>query len=243
MGEEYSRMGEEHVKTGEEHCKTDGEFRKAGEEHGNQKESRETACGKNQTALVVIASSTGGPGALSRILPKLPESFPLPVVVVQHIWPGFTAGLSDSLKEKCSLPVSEAGDGERVLPGHIYLAPSEYHITIKKIPAGHHAFDLKKDETGGPRPKADILLQSLANSGYDRIIAVVLTGMGSDGTYGLLELSAKKNISLIVQDEASSVVYGMPGSARKAFENSTELPLDEIAEELINLSEGGRKWM
>ena len=182
--------------------------------------------------LICIASSTGGPAVLFRILPKLPENLSVPVIVVQHIWPGFTKGLADNLNEKCRLPVSKAKDGEVILPGHIYVAPAEYHLLVKKIPA-HHIFQLKEtDNHGEVKPRADYLFESLADSAYDPVTAVVLTGMGNDGTQGITKLSEKKKVRIFVQDENSCVVNGMPASIRKAFPNSLVLPPEKIADSL-----------
>ena len=191
--------------------------------------------------IVVIASSTGGPAALMQVLPKLPKDFPYPVVVVQHIWPGFAGSLKDSLKERCILPVAGAEEGGLIEAGHIYVAPSEHHIKIKKIPAKHHTFTYFDEETkkGSARPSADILLKSLETSGYSKVIAVILTGMGSDGTEGILELSTKKEVKVIAQDEASCVVYGMPGAIAEKFEDCEIVELEHIAERIVQLVNGG----
>ena len=187
--------------------------------------------------IVAIASSTGGPAALMHILPKLPKDFPYPVVVVQHIWPGFTTGLTDSLKEKCPLPVESAAEGERLLPGYIYVAPSEHHIKVKKMPAHHHIFEYADSEQkkGSARPCADILFESLGTSYYEKVICVVLTGMGNDATKGIQSLLEKKDYSVIVQDEESSVVYGMPGSVLENIPGCEVVELDRIAEHVMEL--------
>ena len=115
--------------------------------------------------------------------------------------------------------------------GHIYVAPSEHHIKIKKIPAKHHTFTYLDEEAkkGSARPSADILLKSLKESGYSKVIAVVLTGMGSDGTEGILELATKKDVKVIAQDETSCVVYGMPGAIAEKFEGCEIVELEHIA--------------
>ena len=182
--------------------------------------------------IVAIASSTGGPAALMRILPLLPKDFPYPVVVVQHIWPGFATGLAETMKEKCILPVRSAEDGEIVKAGNIYVSPSEYHIRVKKAPAHHHVFAFEEADSkkGSPRPSANRLFESLLDSNYDSVICVVLTGMGTDGTEGILKLSEKKEISVLVQDEESCVVYGMPGSILEKYKECEIVEIDRMAD-------------
>ena len=188
-----------------------------------------------QKGLICIAASTGGPAVLMQILSKLPADLSVPVVVIQHIWPGFTKGLADTLNEKCALPVSKAADGETVLPGHIYIAPAEYHLFIKKIP-GHHIFKLEESsEKAEVKPRADYLLESLTESTYDKITALVLTGMGSDATKGLMVLSRKKDVTIFTQNEESCAVYGMPGNVMKAFPEARIMTPDKMAEELTKL--------
>ncbi|MCR4813441.1 MAG: chemotaxis protein CheB [Lachnospiraceae bacterium] len=181
--------------------------------------------------IVVIASSTGGPAALMQVLPHLPEDFPCPVVVVQHIWPGFSESLTDSLKEKCILPVHPATEGHLIENGNIYVAFSEHHIKIKKMPAHHHVFFYSEEETkrGSAKPSADILLESLADSGYANVLAVVLTGMGSDGTKGIIGLSKKKRVHVLAQDEESCVVYGMPGAVAEEYGDCEIVELSKMA--------------
>lgn len=189
--------------------------------------------------IVVIASSTGGPAALMQILPCLPKDFPYPVVVVQHIWPGFAGSLTDSLKEKCKLPVLAAAEGKQIDAGNIYVAPSEHHLMIKKI-AAHHFFSYAGEEVkkSSARPSADILFGSLENCGYTDILAVVLTGMGSDGTEGILGLSSKKKVTVYAQDEESCVVYGMPAVVAEKFEGCEVVKLGEMADRIMEFAGG-----
>ncbi len=185
----------------------------------------------NQTGngIVVIASSTGGPAALLSFLPEFPATFSWPIVIVQHILPGFTGKLAATLNEKCNLPVSRAQNGEEVLPGHIYFAPAEKHLKIRRVPAAHHLFELTdEDKRCGVKPCADYLLESLAKSSYSAVAVVVLTGMGEDATEGILHLSEKKPIKVLLQDEESSVVYGMPGNVLKHYPKAMTLSLDKM---------------
>lgn len=180
--------------------------------------------------IVVIAASTGGPAALLSLLPDFPADFPCPIVIVQHILPGFTEKLAVSLGEKCSLPVSIAENNEKVLPGHVYLAPDEKHLKIRKVPAAHHLFELTDEERrNGVKPSADYLLESLEKTTYSYAAVVVLTGMGDDATEGILHLSEKKKIKVLVQDEESAVVYGMPGSVLKNCPKAMVIPLRKMA--------------
>ena len=189
--------------------------------------------------IVVIASSTGGPAALMQILPYLPKDFPYPVVVVQHIWPGFAGSLKDSIKEKCLLPVLAAGEGKQVEAGIIYVAPSEYHLMIKKTAACHiFSFAGEDVKRSSARPSADILFESLGNCGYSDVLAVVLTGMGSDGTEGILSLSSKKKVTVYAQDEESCVVYGMPAAVAEKFEGCEVVKLGEMAERIMEFAGG-----
>ena len=193
----------------------------------------ETLINHSYTKIVCVASSTGGPAALMNLLPSLPEDFPVPVVVVQHIWSGFTTPLAEDLDKKCVLPVCLAEEGMTVTPGKIYIAPTGKHLKIRKVPA-HHIFELSDEgPRGGVRPSADVLFESLINSAYRQITAVVLTGMGTDATEGILKLSEKKKVDVIAQDEKTSVVFGMPGSIREKYPQCLVLPIDKIADELI----------
>ncbi len=187
---------------------------------------------KSKTGIVVIASSTGGPGALLKVLPELPADFPYPVVIVQHMWVGFTSHFAKALGEKCALPVVEAEYGARVVPGHIYIAPAGKHLRIRHIPAAH-IMELTNDpQRNGVRPSADYLFESLVQTNFDHVIAVVLTGMGCDGTEGIVTLSKHKKVTVIAQDEETSVVDGMPGSVRKAIPDCRVLPIEEIGEDI-----------
>ena len=191
-----------------------------------------------QQGIVVIASSTGGPAVLHTVLPAFPESFSFPIVVVQHMWPGFTGQLAGKLNEQCPFAVGEAADKEILLPGKVYLAPARKHIRIKKLPAKHHQFVLSDEEPKrGIKPCADYLLESLSVSAYENIVVVVLTGMGRDASEGIEKLSQNKEIRVVVQDEESSVVYGMPGSVRDQIKDCLVLPPDKMAGEIMKLME------
>lgn len=192
----------------------------------------------SKQGIVVIACSTGGPAVLHTILPAMPEKFDFPVVIVQHMWPGFTGQLASNINEQCPFVVGKAEDKEFIQPGRVYIAPGKKHIRIKKTAAGRHHFILSDEEPKkGIKPCADYLLESLVDSGFEKIVVVVLTGMGSDATEGIEKLSKSKEIKVIVQDEDSSVVYGMPGSVRNTIQDCIVLPPEQIAEEIMKLME------
>jgi two-component system chemotaxis response regulator CheB len=158
-------------------------------------------------ALVALAASTGGPAALHRVLSELPPDFPVPLLVVQHIALGFSQGFATWLGTSGPLPVKVAEDGELLRPGHVYLAPDDRHL-------GLHAEGRVEVSRAAPvngfRPSATWLFRSVARVHAARSLAVVLTGMGQDGLEGVRELRAAGGY-VLAQDEATSVVYGMPG--------------------------------
>ncbi len=169
-------------------------------------------------ALVAIAASTGGPRALTEVLPALSASLDAAVVVVQHMPPGFTAGLARRLGDLCVLPVSEATDGDRLRVNHIYIAPGGSHVRVEAgSPAGSGALlRLTEDATvHGVRPAADPLFVSAAREFGERVVGVVLTGMGRDGAAGLLAIRAAGGRA-VVQDQPTSTIYGMPREAKAA---------------------------
>ncbi len=174
-------------------------------------------------AVIGIVASTGGPQALAAVLSAIPASFPVPILVVQHITAGFTEGLSNWLDGAVPLPVRLAEDGARLAPG-VTIGPDGAHLVLR--PGGVLELD-RKTPAGLHRPSADILLRSLAEHAKAAAVAVVLTGMGRDGADGLGAVREAGGLT-IAQDEASSAVYGMPKEAAKRGAEHV-LPLDEIA--------------
>jgi two-component system chemotaxis response regulator CheB len=183
--------------------------------------------------IIAIGVSTGGPDALARLLPALPVGFPLPVVVAQHMPPIFTALLAKRLTAKCSLPVLECQPGALLEPGCIWIAPGDYHMVLKEGEGG--LIHLRTNQ--GPRenfcrPSVDVLFRSVAEVFGAKSLGVILTGMGQDGLKGCEALCAQ-NAPVIVQDEATSVVWGMPGFVARAGLAEKILPLDQIGNEII----------
>lgn len=184
--------------------------------------------------LVALACSTGGPKALQSVIPYLPADLNAPMILVQHMPIGFTKSMADRLNETSDIEVMEAKEGDILKKGCVYVAPGGKHMEVKKQADGNHAIRLNDEPAiGGLRPCANVTYESLRTCGYDEIICVVLTGMGSDGTGGILSLKQKKNIYVISQDAASCVVYGMPKAIAEAGIVDEVVPLNEIAHTII----------
>lgn len=189
--------------------------------------------GTDVRRLVAIVCSTGGPRALQSLLPKLPKQLAAPIVIVQHMPEGFTNSLALRLNEQCALIVKEAEDGEKVKAGVVYLARGGKHLIAKQE---KNKVVLKYQDTppiGGLKPCGNILLKSLSGLPYDEMVCVILTGMGADGTKGILELEKSKPIYVVAQDENSSTVYGMPRAVYEAGVCDKVCDLDDIANEII----------
>jgi two-component system chemotaxis response regulator CheB len=184
--------------------------------------------------LVVIGASTGGPVAIQRLLIDLGSSLPLPVVVAQHMPPGFTRAFAERLNGCLPLSVREAGDAESLQPSTVYIAPAGRQLSIER-----HGSDLKTslgDEPGGGShlPSVDVLFSSASRAASGNVAAVLLTGMGRDGAQGMADLAAAGAYTL-VQDESTSVVWGMPRAATELGAVREILPLEEIGARLRGL--------
>ena len=183
--------------------------------------------------VLVIGSSTGGPDALARVLPQLPPDFPVPVLVTQHMPPVFTRQFADRLDGKCHLRVSEAVAGDRVERGRVLIAPGDWHLRVGGRPGGPVAVLDQGPQENFCRPAVDVLFRSAAAHYGAGVLAVVLTGMGSDGALGILEIT-RAGGEAIAQDEESSVVWGMPGAAVATGAVSQVVPLDLVASTVIS---------
>jgi two-component system chemotaxis response regulator CheB len=181
--------------------------------------------------VVAIATSTGGPAALRRLLSGLPRNFPLPILVVQHITAGFTEGLASWLESVCPLPVGVVRESALLAPGKVYLAPDDRHLVTASRALVTPSAD---PPMGGFRPSGTALFESVARDFGPSTIAVILTGMGEDGVVGLRAVDGAGG-RIIAQDEPTSVVFGMPGAAIAAGLARTILPLDAIAPHLLTL--------
>jgi two-component system chemotaxis response regulator CheB len=187
---------------------------------------------------LAIGVSTGGPAALDILLPELPANFPLPVLIVQHMPELFTQMLAERLNDRCPLQVHEGIEGEPVRPGSIYVARGNWHMQVQAgahigLPATLH---LNQDAPENHcRPAVDVLFRSAAAVYGAGTLAVVLTGMGSDGMSGA-HMIREHGGSVLVQDEASSAVWGMPGAVSAAGLAHKVLPLKAIAPEILRLA-------
>lgn len=189
--------------------------------------------------VVVIGSSTGGPNALKTMLAKLPADFPLPILIAQHMPPVFTTSLANSLDDLCQLQVSEGTNGEEVCPKHIFLAPGGSHMVVEKHGTYIRVGINQDPPENSCRPAVDVLFRSAAKAYGDRVLAVVLTGMGQDGMLGC-EAIKRAGGKVIIQDQATSVVWGMPGAVANAGMADQVLPLEKIADEITMLARLGR---
>ncbi|MBD3346536.1 MAG: chemotaxis-specific protein-glutamate methyltransferase CheB [Chitinivibrionales bacterium] len=181
-------------------------------------------------AIVAVGVSTGGPEALSKLIPTLPASLPVPVLLVQHMPPSFTRSLSESLDRKSALTVVEAEEHMEVKKGTVYIAPGGRHMTVrekdKKVVIGLN----DSPPENSCRPSVDVLFRSVANLYGNRgVLAAVLTGMGSDGAAGVRALK-RKGCFCITQEEKSCVVYGMPRAVDEAGMSDLSIPIESIAE-------------
>jgi two-component system, chemotaxis family, protein-glutamate methylesterase/glutaminase len=176
-------------------------------------------------AVVAIAASTGGPPALAKLFKALPRELPAPLLVVQHIPSGFGVGLAEWLNTESNMPVKNAEENEKPLPGHIYLPADDSHLAVHPNGLLHLSYEPARF---GLRPSADITFDSLAKVFPGKTLAVILTGMGRDGTIGMRSLKEVGGYN-VAQDEATSVIFGMPKSAIEAKVVDKILPLDQIA--------------
>ena len=186
--------------------------------------------------LVAVGASTGGPGAVATILRGLPRSFPLPVLVVIHIGAPFGAALSDWLATHSAMPVTQAEDGEPLPPegeGRVLLAPPDRHMIVRR---GRVALT-SSPERNHCRPSVDVLFESVADELGARAIACLLTGMGKDGAEGLAAVRSAGGTT-VAQDEATSVVFGMPREAILRGAARRILPIDRVAPALVGLAKG-----
>jgi two-component system chemotaxis response regulator CheB len=198
----------------------------------------------SEPKVLVIGVSTGGPTALGEILPQLPSTFPLPVLIVQHMPPLFTRLLAERLNTTCQLSVEEGSQGALVEPGKILIAPGDFHM---KVASSGGKVRICLDQTPQQnfcRPAVDALFASVGEVYGGSAIVVILTGMGQDGLRGASILKAQ-GARVIAQDEATSVVWGMPGAVVGAGIAERVVPLDGVVSQIISMTrriEGGNGW-
>ena len=190
--------------------------------------------GMRTKKFIALACSTGGPQALHTFVPMLPSNLSVPLVLVQHMPEGFTASLAARLDQISSIKVKEAENGEYFKPGVVYITPGGKHMKICED-ASHAAYCHLDD--GPPvnslKPCADVMYQSLANSSFDEIICVVLTGMGADGSEGIRYLNQHKKTYVISQEASTCVVYGMPKAVEQGGLSNEVVPLKSVANSIV----------
>lgn len=183
--------------------------------------------------IVALASSTGGPKALQSVVPKLPKALKAPVVIVQHMPAGFTASLAERLDALSEIHVKEAAEGDVLEAGVVYIAMGGKHLNIVTTGGRYSIHYSDEPNREGVKPCANYMYESLAESKFDQIVCVVMTGMGADGTKGIQNLKAKKKLHVIAQEASTCAVYGMPRSIVNAGLADQIVPLEQIAQEII----------
>jgi two-component system chemotaxis response regulator CheB len=188
--------------------------------------------GGQRIDILTIGTSTGGPNALGEVIPYLPEDFPVPVVVVQHMPPLFTRLLAERLDSRSPLAVREGEAGKPLEPGQVWIAPGDYHLTVARKGTGVVLNLNQEPPENSCRPAVDVLFRSVAQIYGPNVLGVVMTGMGSDGARGAMHIREAGG-EIVVQDEASSVVWGMPGAVVSAGAADKIYPLPEISQEIV----------
>lgn len=189
------------------------------------------ASGAGSGKLVAIGTSTGGPQALQSVITRLPGELPCGVVVVQHMPPGFTKSLANRLDSLSKVSVKEAENGDIIEPSHVYIAPGNYHMRVASEGSKRKIVLSQDPPVGNHRPAVNVLYDSVAPVGKN-LVAVIMTGMGCDGTEGMKKIKAQGGYS-IAQDESTSVVYGMPKSVVDAGLADEVRPVTDIARAIV----------
>ena len=192
-----------------------------------------TAVKNNKIDIVAIGSSTGGPKALQDVIPKLPQNFPVPIIIVQHMPKAFTGSFAERLSSISHIKVIEAAGGEIIKPGTAYLSPGDKHLSIVKENRAGFAISLSNEpEDLINRPSVSVMMESVAKGYPGKALGVILTGMGSDGLMGMKKIKETGG-KTIAQDEATCVVYGMPKAVVEAGVADMVLPIYKIGDEII----------
>jgi two-component system chemotaxis response regulator CheB len=191
--------------------------------------------GSHSVDLVVIGISTGGPQALKRLIPQLPQDFPVPVVMVMHMPVGYTEMYAAKLNEQSQLEVREAAEGNEVRPGYVFLAAAGRHLTLKRDASGKVVTHLDaKPFDMLHRPSVDVLFKSAAEVYGNRVLGVVMTGMGSDGKEGAAWIKSQGGL-VFTEAESSCVVYGMPSVVMEAGLSDKSIALDGLAHAIMEV--------
>lgn len=216
--------------------------------HGHRAErpvkpTRRKKNGIPKEKLIALACSTGGPKALQSVIPFVDRDVDAPMIVVQHMPQGFTKSMAARLNELSSVTVKEAEDGERLEKGVVYVAPGGKHLKIRRDTAGQHRVELGDEPpVGRLKPCANITYESLRQCAYDEVTCVVLTGMGEDGTRGILSLAHDVPVYIIAQDRESCVVYGMPRAIAETGLTDEVVPLEQVAKSILKNVGVKKQW-
>jgi two-component system chemotaxis response regulator CheB len=186
---------------------------------------------KTTDRVIAIGASTGGTEAVAEVLARLPPDVPA-VMIAQHIPEVFSTRFAKRLHDNSAMSVTEAKDGDAVLLGHAYVAPGDYHLRIARSGAKFYCKVTRDEQVNRHRPSVDVLFESVATAVGKSALGVILTGMGSDGAEGLLQMR-NAGASTIAQDRETSVVWGMPGEAVKRGAAEVTLPLEQVADRII----------
>lgn len=187
--------------------------------------------GRQPVEIVAIGTSTGGPNALAEVLPRIPGDFPVPIVVVQHMPPIFTHLLAERLTKQSKIPVAEGRAGVTLAAGQAWIAPGNFHMTVARAGVNWRLDLNQEPPRHSCRPAVDVLFRSVAGAYRANVLGVVMTGMGSDGVLGAQQIREAGG-EVIIQDEASAVVWGMPGLVYAAGQADGVYPLSQLASEI-----------
>ena len=191
--------------------------------------------GSHSVDVAVIGISTGGPQALKRLIPQLPEDFPVPVLMVMHMPVGYTEMYAQKLNEQSRLEVREAAEGDEIRPGRVFLAPAGRHLTAQRDANGKVVAHLDaKPFNTLHRPAVDVLFQSVAEVYGNRVLGVVMTGMGSDGKQGAAWIKSQGGL-IFTEAESSCVVYGMPSVVMEAGLSDKSIALDDMSRAILEV--------
>ena len=185
--------------------------------------------------VIGLGVSTGGPNALQKLIPMLGKNLRVPILAVQHMPPMFTASLAERLNKDSKIEVVEAKEDETVIPGKMYIAPGGFHMVVRKGHSSNSVGIIDTPPVNSCRPSVDVLFRSMAMVYGGNMLTVVLTGMGNDGAAGVSAIRRKGGYS-IVQDEMTSVVWGMPQAVYEANDADEVLPLEKISERIMEIT-------
>ncbi len=197
--------------------------------------SRAASGRKQRVDIVAIGASTGGPNALCHVFSRFPAMFPVPIVIVQHMPVGFTKPFAERLSRESNIPVEEGREGVVLAPGKAWLAPAGRHMVVRRSGSGVCLHLHDEPPVWSCRPAVDVLFASVVASFSQGVLGVVMTGLGEDGRLGAMAIR-KAGGGIIVQDEKSSVVWGMAGAVASAGLAEAMLPLDELGDEIVRRS-------